>query len=168
MAFVAFVVTIDDVADAYVTGLRMLARRELSEAQVRVRLERRQFEDEEIDTAVARLRREGALDDRRTAVACARTEAHVKRHGRLRALRQLEALGIARTVARAAVAEVFADVDEDSLLARALDRRLRPGARLDRAAVRRVQRYLLTQGFEASQVNAALRSRVGTIVHHED
>ncbi|HEY5618446.1 MAG TPA: regulatory protein RecX [Vicinamibacterales bacterium] len=156
-----------DVADAYVAGLRMLARRELSEAQLRVRLERRQFEPDDIEPAIARLRGEGALDDRRTALACARTEAHVKRHGRLRVLRQLEALGIARGLAKAAVAEVFADIDEDSLLAQTLERRLRQAASLDQAAVRRVQRYLLAQGFEAARVTAALRSRVRN-VEHED
>jgi len=111
------------VADAYETGLRMLARRELSEAQLRLRLERRQYDPDDIDKAVVRLRRDGALDDRRTALACARTEAQVKRHGRRRVLRQLEALGIARGIAKAAVAEVFADVDESSLLAQAIERR---------------------------------------------
>jgi regulatory protein len=155
------------VPDAYDTGLRMLARRELSEAQIRVRLERRQFEQDEIDEAVVRLRQEGALDDRRTALACARTETHVKRHGRLRVLRQLEALGIDRGVAKAAVAEVFADIDESSLLVQTLEKRLRGGALRGRAMVQRVQRYLLAQGFEAAQVNALIRSRVRN-VHHED
>ena len=155
------------VPDAYVTGLRMLARRELSEAQIRLRLERRQFERGEIDQAVDRLRQERALDDRRTALACARTEAHVKRHGRLRVLRQLEALGIERGIAKAAVAEVFADVDEGSLLVQTLDRRLRGGELRGRAMVQRVQRYLLAQGFEAAQVNAAIRSRVRNIQHDD-
>ena len=50
-------------ADAYVTALRLLARRELSEAQVRARLARREFESDEIDAAVARLQEERALDD---------------------------------------------------------------------------------------------------------
>ena len=57
---------------AYVAALKMLARRELSESQVRGRLTRRQFDPDEIDAAVARLRRERALDDQRTALACAR------------------------------------------------------------------------------------------------
>jgi regulatory protein len=155
------------VPDAYTTGLQMLARRELSEAQVRGRLERRQFERDEIDEAVARLRQEGALDDRRTALACARTEAHVRRHGRLRVLRQLAALGIDHSIAKAAVAEVFADIDEGSLLVQTLEKRLRGSALRGRAMMQRVQRYLLAQGFEAAQVNAVIRSRVRN-VNHED
>ena len=71
----------------------------------------------------------------------------MKRHGRLRALRAVEALGIDRGLARAAVAEVFGEVDEDALIAQALDRKLRHGAALEEAAVaRRVHRYLLAQG----------------------
>ena len=151
----------DIVASAYLTGLKMLARRELSEAQVRRRLTRRQFESADIDAAIERLQREHALDDRRTALACARTEAHLKRHGRLRALRQLETLGIARDVARAAVADVFGDLDEDLLIQQALDRRLRHGVSLeDTPVARRVHRYLLAQGFDAARVLAAIRSRV--------
>ena len=153
--------------DAYVTGLRMLARRELSEAQIRVRLDRRGFEPAEIDAAVARLRHERALDDRRTALACARTEAHVKRHGRLRVLRQLDALGIDRGIARAAVSEVFTDIDDDSLLAQALEKRLRGDAAPSRASMQRVRRYLLARGFPAAQVSAVIRSRFRN-VEHED
>jgi regulatory protein len=168
------------VADAYITALKMLARRELSEAQVRTRLARRQFESEVIDEAVARLQAVRALDDRRTALACAKTEAHVKRHGRLRALRTVEALGIDRGVARTAVAEVFDEVDEDALIAQALDRKLRPpthkaSARrarpspkaVEAAAARRLYRYLLAQGFDAGRVHAAIRNRLKNAVDYD-
>jgi regulatory protein len=145
---------------AYVAGLTLLARRELAEAQLRERLARRKFEADEIDAAVTRLRRERAIDDRRTALACARTEMRVKHRGRARVVRQIEALGIARDVAREAVAEVFAEVDETELLQQALDRRLRHGMDVsDPAVFRRVHRYLLGQGFDAGRVTALLRGR---------
>ena len=138
----------------------MLARRELSEAQVRTRLARKEFPDHEIDEAVTRLRGERAVDDRRTALACARMEALIKRRGRLRVLRQVESLGIARDLARAAVAEVFADVDEDAAIENAIDRRLRGAAdRPTPADLRRVQQYLLRQGFDIGKVNTAIRRR---------
>jgi regulatory protein len=153
---------------AYVAGLKLLARRELSEAQVRLRLVRRQFESDDVDAAIVRLKHELALDDRRTARACARTEAALKHHGRMRALRQLEAIGIPRGIARAAVSEVFAELDEDAMIEQALDRRLRGGLSLEEAAsVRRIHRYLLAQGFDASRVSAAMRHRVKTFVHDE-
>ena len=145
----------------------MLARRELCEAQVRTRLTRRQFEPEEIEEAIARLQVERALDDRRTALACARTEAHLKHHGRLRALRQIETLGITRELAREAVSEVFEDLDEDELIAQALGRRLRHVSLVEATVVRRVHRYLLAQGFDAARVHAAIRNRVTQTRHDE-
>jgi regulatory protein len=145
---------------AYVAGLKLLARRELSEAQLRLRLERRQFDAAEVDAAVAKLRGERALDDHRVALACARKEASVRIRGRARILRQLETIGIARDTARAAVNEVFAEIDEAAQLERALERRLRRGAGLDDpAGLRRMHRYLIAQGFDSSRVTALVRKR---------
>ena len=145
---------------AYIAGLTLLARRELAEAQLRQRLARRKFEPDDIEAALARLRHEQAIDDRRTAVACARTELRVKHRGRARVVRQIESLGIARDIARDAVAEVFGEIDEGELLEQALNRRLRLGMDLsDPAVFRRLHRYLLGQGFDASRVTALLRSR---------
>ena len=150
----------DGAERAYVVGLTLLARRELAEMQLRERLARRKFDQEDIDGAVARLRLEGALDDRRTAVACARTDVRLRHHGRARVVRRIEALGIARDVAREAVAEVFTDVDEAEVLEHALDRRLRRGLALnDPLAVQRMHRYLVGQGFDPSAVIALLRRR---------
>ena len=146
---------------AYVGGLKLLARRELSEVQLRARLSRRKFDSDDINDAVARLRRERALDDRRVALACARTETRLRQRGPARVVRQIESLGIAREIARAAVAEVFAEVDEGDLLEQALEKRLRRGASLgDEAAVRRIHRYLIGQGFEPSRVTALMKSRI--------
>ena len=145
---------------AYVAGLTLLARRELAEAQLRERLARRKFEPDDIDSAVTRLRAERAIDDRRTALACARTEIRIKRRGRARVVRQIEALGIARDIAREAAAEAFEEVDETELLQQALDRRLRHGTDVnDPAVFRRVYRYLLDQGFDPGRVTALLRGR---------
>ena len=149
----------DEDSRAYVVGLTMLARRELSEAQVRTRLARRGYDEDDVENAVARLKRERAIDDRRTALACARTEVRIKQRGRLRVQRQVESLGIDRRVARDAVAEVFAELDEAHLLEQALEKRLRRGPIADAAAANRIRRYLLVQGFNPAEVSAALRKR---------
>ena len=87
-------------------------------------------------------------------------EAHIRRHGQIRALRRLQGLGVERSLARTAVAEVFANLDEDELIAQAIERRLRNGASLREPKVmNRIHRYLLGQGFDASRVSAALRSK---------
>jgi len=145
---------------AYLAGLRMLARRELSERQVRTRLLRKELDPDDIDAGIARLRSDRALDDRRVALACARTESGVRGRGRARVTRQIEGLGIDRDTARAAVAEVFSELDEHGLLVQALERRLRHGADLSVASVQaRLMRYLVGQGFDPSQVTALVRER---------
>jgi regulatory protein len=137
----------------------MLAARELSEAQVRSRLGRREYEAEHIDAAVARLRAEGALDDARAARAIARNAAAVRGQGKRRARRRVDAAGIDRATAAAAVDEVFAEVDAAALLQAALARRLRGRTALaDRREQARLFRYLTGQGFDADRVMEALRA----------
>src|ERR1700704_5349689 len=94
-------------ASAYIDGLRMLGRRELSEAQVRQRLARRGHSSDEIDAAVERLRQERAIDDARVAEAIAHTETTVRRRGKLRVRRQIEQAGIAPATARGAIDSLF-------------------------------------------------------------
>ncbi len=145
---------------AYVVGLKLLAVRELAEAQLRERLARRHFQADDVDVAVTRLRAERALDDARTAGAYARTEANVRGRGRLRVLRRLQSMGIAPDVARAAVGEAFQDLDDAQRIERAIVKRLRQGETLDDPRVAaRIHRYLLSQGFGSGEVIAALRRR---------
>ena len=145
------------VASAYLDGLKMLARRELSEAQVRQRLSRRGHEPESIDAAVGRLKNERAIDDARVAEAIARTETTVKRRGRLRVRRQIEHAGIAPPTARRAVDEVFSGIDDQALIEAALSRRLRAHTSIaDDREFQKLYRYLIAQGFEADSVMRTL------------
>src|SRR6266481_4308523 len=138
-----------DAERAYVAGLRMLARRELSEQQIRQRLARRQYDPDDIDAAVARLKSDRSLDDERVSGALARSEVSLKRHGRLRAQRRLEAAGISAPMARRALDEVFALVDHDALIAAALAKRLRDDRPIeDETEFQRLYRFLIGQGFE--------------------
>ena len=138
----------------------MLARRELSERQIRLRLVRREHEDAAIDAAVARLKENRSLDDARVAGAMARMEIGTKRHGRLRAQRQMEAAGIAASLIRQALDEALASIDPDELIAGALAKRLRgEGPIDDEAQFRRLYRFLIGQGFEPDRVMSTLRAR---------
>jgi regulatory protein len=139
----------------------MLARRELSEAQIRERLRRKDHAAEAIEGAVERLKNVRAIDDRRVALSAARTEAQVRSRGRGYVLRRLQFMGIASETAADAVNEVFGALDEQALLDRALGRRLRgPNARIrDAAHFRRLLAQLVRQGFPASKAIAALKAR---------
>ncbi|MEO8258303.1 MAG: RecX family transcriptional regulator [Acidobacteriota bacterium] len=145
---------------AYLDGLRMLARRELSEAQIRQRLKRREHDPDAIDAAVAGLGEERAIDDVRVAAAIARTQTSIKRRGRRRVRRQIEQAGVLPAVARQAVDEVFGALDEAALLDAALGKRLRGRETIaDDAEFRRLFRFLIGQGFEPDRVMAALNQR---------
>jgi regulatory protein len=138
-------------------GLRMLSRRELSEAQVRQRLARRAYEAAEVDAAIARLKENRSLDDARVAGAIARTETGIRKRGRLRVRRQIEAAGISPALAQRAVDELFDTLDVVALLAAALQTRLRGRARIvDPREYARLFRYLLVLGFESDRIRLVL------------
>lgn len=146
-------------ADAYLTALTMLSRRELSEAQIRTRLARKEFPDDDIESAVERLRQDGTINDRRVALAAARMESTIRHRGRSRVIQKLRTLGIASETAESAVNEVFEEVDEGALLDRAFERRLRgqdPKA-LDDKARARIVRGLATQGFRFEAIMKRLK-----------
>ena len=143
---------------AYLEALKMLARRELSEAQVRQRLARRGERKESIDEAVARLKSERSIDDERVAGAIARSQTSLRKRGRRRVLQQIEAAGIDKSLASRAVDEAFQDLDPDALLAASLEKRLRGRERIaDDREFQRLFRYLSAQGFDADRILAHLR-----------
>jgi len=144
---------------AVAAGLRSLALRERSAADVRDRLARQGYAADVVDEAVARLRQAGALDEARAARAVARTLILVRRRGRLRAAREMEASGFPPELIRETLAELVTPDDEREALARAIERRLR-GRSLaagDRPAARRLAAALVRQGFPPAAVRDALR-----------
>jgi regulatory protein len=146
--------------NAYVEGLKMLARRELSEHQVRERLARKGHEDEAIDLAIARLREERALDDARVAEAIARTETGIRRRGKLRVRMQIQRAGIDKSIAKRAVDDVFGTIDDEALIEASLNKRLRGRETIaDDREFQRLYRYLAGQGFESDRIMKLLASR---------
>ena len=145
---------------AYIDGLKMLARRELSEQQVRQRLARKAYDQQEIDDAIERLRGERALDDARVAEAIARTEVTLRKRGKIRVQMQIERAGISKATARRAVADTFEEVDDKALLEASLAKRLRGRDTIDdQRELERLYRYLVSQGFEPDQVIQSLNRR---------
>jgi regulatory protein len=151
---------------AYADALRLLARRELSVKEMRDRLADREHPADDIERAIEHLLETRALDDARVARAYARTAANVKGRGRLRVMRELHAMGIAREIASEAVADVFADSDERALIAKALQKKMRGRPRIaDRAEHARLYQHLMRQGFTPAGISAALRKLGG---RHDD
>ena len=152
-----------DRPSAYLDALHLLARRDLSVQQTRGRLLDRDHDPEQVEAAIAHLLETGALDDARVAREYATTALKVKGRGRLRIQQELRAKGIAREVATEAVGDVFGDVDERALIARAIQKKLRGKPRaIDRAAMARLYQFLLRQGFTPGAVRAALEKLVNS------
>jgi regulatory protein len=141
-------------ADAFTIALTLLSARELSESQLRTRLKRRQIDDDDIDAAVTRLKADGTLDDRRVAGAIARMEASIRHRGRARVIQKIRHAGIDGDTAEDATRQAFQDVDEETLLDRAMTRRLRgrTPAEVDAKGRARVIRGLVAQGFRLEAI----------------
>jgi regulatory protein len=153
---------------AYTDALQLLARRELTEKELRSRLVDRDHSRDEIDRVITHLLETKELDDGRVARAYARTAAGVKGRGRLRVMRELNAMGVARETATEAITEVFADVDERALIAKALRKKMRGTTRISNAAEHaRLYQYLMRQGFTPAGIVAALR-KIGGRVEPDD
>jgi regulatory protein len=145
---------------AYLDGLKMLARRDLSERQVRQRLVRKGHEQDAIDDAIAQLREEHAIDDARVAQTIARTAATAKHRGKLRVRQEIERAGIGRDTAARAVDDVFETIDNDALIEASLQKRLRGRSTIaDDKEFQRLYRYLTAQGFEDDRIMKALTAR---------
>jgi regulatory protein len=145
---------------AYHEALRMLARRELSESQIRQRLARHGHDADAIEEAVTRLRNERAIDDARVAEAIARTETSVRRRGRLRVRLKIERAGVAAATAKNAVDEAFDAIDDDALMEASIDKRLHGRQTIaDDREFQRMYRYLVGQGFEPDRIMTALTAR---------
>jgi regulatory protein len=141
-------------------ALKLLARREVSEAQVRQRLVRRRFELDAIEDAIARLKDERAIDDTRVAETIARTQMAIKKRGKLRVRQQIESAGVGSTTAQRVVDRLFDEVDDEDLFEAALARRLGQGEAIaDERQFARLSRYLVAQGFDPELVMRMLDAR---------
>jgi regulatory protein len=142
---------------AYQRALRRLSRRDHSEQEIRRALAGKGHEDAEIDEAVARLRRERALDDLGFAARFARSRMVWAGLGQNRIRRDLGARGVARTTTEAALTEAASEVSEGEVLERAARRYWalhatdEPGRR-----AQKLWAFLLRRGFPADLVQERL------------
>ncbi len=149
--------------DCYTAAMRILRYRFNSEAELRRKLRAKQFEQDDIDAAIARLHREKWLDDARFAGAFVRTRAN-KRVGPLRIRRELQAAGVGNDEAAKAMSDnVDAEREGEALRelcakkARILTRRHGPGyLRTDEGAAT-LAAYLARQGYDSALVWQAVR-----------
>ena len=149
----------DETQRAFAAALRMLGRRDHSEAEIRRKLGDRSFDTAIQDDVVARLKGLGYLDDRRSARQWAEAAARNGRGFGPRLRQELTKRGFAADIVAETLAEIAAGFDEKVLVRELLSRKF-PG--FDQATAsdrdkRRVMGYMQRRGFSAGLLFRVLR-----------
>lgn len=138
-------------------ALKLLGRRDLTRAELTTRLLDRGYLTDDIEPALTRLGEERFLDDRRTALAHARTASKIKGRGRVRIGRELEARGVAKNLIQEALNQISPDEDLDTV--RRFLARKGITSPPEPAERRRLFQQLVRRGFSIDLVSKALRYR---------
>jgi regulatory protein len=144
---------------AYHYALRLLTGRDYTVAGVRRKLAARDVAENDLDTVIHRLQREGWLDDRRYAERFAASALSSGRYYGVRLRLEMRRRGFAPDVVDEALTPLLAESDEVSEARSAAERRY-PGffyPAADDRDKRRVIGFLQRRGFGFSAIMQALR-----------
>ncbi len=141
-------------------AIRLLAAKPRSVAELRDGLLRgRNASKPAVEAAISRLKEYGYLDDERLAFGYAALKVHQKPVGRERLRRDLRLKKVDRAVADEALDLVFAEISEEELIDRAIEKRIRIRGRPEtRAAAKSLFDHLLRQGFSFELVAEKVRT----------
>jgi regulatory protein len=146
-------------SELYDAALRALMRRAHSTYEMRTYLERRALEPDAVSGVMARLKQEKLIDDARYALDFARARASVRRQGGRRIAQELRKRGVPDKHIDAAIAQVFADVDEAALVRKVIERRTRLArGPFDERKTASLYRTLLRAGFDPGVIRRELRN----------
>ena len=143
----------------YERGVRMLASRPRSVAELRRLMLRKELPVQEVDNAIERLISAGYLDDMAFARQYARSKALAAGFSRRRIEQELARRGVPRRIAENAVAYVFEDeaIDEATSLEKMIDKRLRMMHGADEVTKRRrLFGFLARRGYHPEDIEQAL------------
>jgi regulatory protein len=146
-------------------ALNILAARSCSEGQLRDRLAAKGWADARlIEDCLKRLKELGYVNDDRYAQTYASYRVNSKPLGRARLARELAIKKVSRNTIDGALDLVFDEVPEETLIDRAIARRVRTHGRPgDRAAAKRLFDHLARLGFEYDLIVRKLSGlRTGT------
>jgi regulatory protein len=144
---------------AFDRALDLLALRARSTRELRRHLIKKGEEEAHVDAAIARLTTLGLLDDAAYARQFARAKATGPGFSRRRLQAELARRGVAREIADAAIAEVFADdeVNADEILDRVAEKKLRTLAKLDPdTRRRRLYAFLARRGYDVDDIRKVI------------
>jgi regulatory protein len=140
-------------------ALKILATRACSEGELRDRLIAKRWTEAGVENCISRLKELGYVNDDLFAHSYASYRVSSKPLGRARLARELAVKKIARNTIDEALDLVFDEVGEDTLIDRAINRRLRTHGRpADRAAAKRMFDHLVRLGFEYDLISRKLQA----------
>ncbi len=152
--------TIRSKLNAWETAINLLSRRDHSTAELRSKLRRKGFSDEEIEDTIERCCNSRYLDDRRFALGRTRVLMESGKAVGPRLEMELRRAGIDATLAEDTIAQIGEDYDPDQVLSELLQRRY-PGFCYTTANARektRVFNFFLRRGFSRAQIFQALQN----------
>jgi regulatory protein len=150
---------LDSEAELYAAALRALMRRAHSIFELRTYLERRAEAPIAVRRVLERLKHEKLIDDARYAIDFARSRASARRQGGRRIAQELRKRGVPDRHIDAAVAHVFADLDEAAIVRKVIERRTRSArGPLDQRKTASLYRTLLRAGFDPGVIRRELRA----------
>lgn len=151
-------------AHLYASALRALMRRAHSTFELRIYLENRAEAPITVRRVLERLKHEKLIDDAKYALDFARSRASGRRQGGRRIAMELRKRGVPDRHIDAAIAQIFADLDEAAIVRRVIERRTRSARGplderpFDRKKIASLYRTLLRAGFDPSVIRRELRA----------
>lgn len=151
-------------------AVKLLAAKPRSVAELRGRLLEKQWTNAEIvEAALQKLEHYGYLNDERFAYGYAAYRVRQKPVGRQRLKRDLQFKQVAKETADEALNLVYEETPEETLIDRALEKRIAlRGRPADRAAAKRLFDYLLRQGFSSDLVLRKVRAAAAAPLPDEE
>ncbi|HJQ71290.1 MAG TPA: RecX family transcriptional regulator [Blastocatellia bacterium] len=153
----------------WATALKMLAARARSESQLRERLLAKPWaEAEAVEDCIRRLKELGYLNDSLFAHSYASSRLSLRAVGRGRLARELRAKRVPSKTIDETLDLVFDEVGEESLIDRAIKKRIRTHGRpADRASAKRLFDHLVRLGFEYDLIIRRLRALKAEVEQEE-
>ena len=141
---------------------RLLALREHSAGEIRLKLRRKGFADKLVAATVEKYVRQGLIDDARLAAALARQSLERKPSGRAFLVALLRKKMIERTLAERTVDQTLEDIDETEAAVRALRHKWPNPDQIEVESVRtKAYSYLSRRGFTYETARAACNEVFG-------
>lgn len=143
---------LDPIDPALKKAYALLARRDRSEGEIRIKLQEKGIPAEVVVATLERLKSSGYLDDERYLLAATRSLVANRRLGDRRIEMTLRGKGFGKEEIRTALSQVRGEIDEGETLRHLIAREREKNPLWDVKAKRRLFQRLLSRGFAPAEI----------------